>query len=109
MTERQGCVNAMRNYQKDLDHTIETLVKEEQTPRLLLHSCCAPCSSYVLEYLSEYFFITVFYYNPNIFPAKEYEKRVREQEAEIIDKFPKKGYDKLPILSKGGLRKCGGK
>ena len=78
-----------RNYQKELDHTIETLVKEEQTPRLLLHSCCAPCSSYVLEYLSEYFFITVFYYNPNIFPAKEYEKRVREQEA-LIERLPAK-------------------
>ena len=66
-----------RNYQRELDGTIEKLVEAGQAPRLLLHSCCAPCSSYVLEYLSEYFSITVFYYNPNIFPAKEYEKRVK--------------------------------
>ena len=67
-----------RNYQRELDGTIEKLVEAGQTPRLLLHSCCAPCSSYVLEYLSEYFSVTVFYYNPNIFPAEEYEKRVKD-------------------------------
>lgn len=78
-----------RNYQRELNQTIERLVKEGQVPRLLLHSCCAPCSSYVLEYLSEYFSITVFYYNPNIFPAEEYEKRVKEQEA-LIEKLPAK-------------------
>lgn len=78
-----------RNYQKELDKTIEKLVKEGHVPRLLLHSCCAPCSSYVLEYLSEYFSITVFYYNPNIFPAEEYEKRVKEQEA-LIESLPAK-------------------
>ena len=54
------------NYQKELDKTIVSLQKEGRVPKLLLHSCCAPCSSYVLEYLSEYFEITVFYYNPNI-------------------------------------------
>ena len=73
-----------RNYQRELEGTIEKLVEAGQTPRLLLHSCCAPCSSYVLEYLSEYFSVTVFYYNPNISPAKEYEKRVKEQEALIL-------------------------
>ncbi len=73
-----------RNYQRELNQTIEKLVEAGRVPRLLLHSCCAPCSSYVLEYLSEYFSITVFYYNPNIFPAEEYEKRVREQEALIL-------------------------
>ncbi len=78
-----------RNYQKELDRTIEKLAKEGQVPRLLLHSCCAPCSSYVLEYLSEYFSITVFYYNPNIFPAEEYKKRVEEQEA-LIERLPVK-------------------
>ena len=78
-----------RNYQRELEGTIEKLVEAGQTPRLLLHSCCAPCSSYVLEYLSEYFSITVFYYNPNIFPAKEYEKRVKEQEA-LIERMPAK-------------------
>lgn len=73
-----------RNYQRELNQTIEKLVEAGRVPRLLLHSCCAPCSSYVLEYLSQYFSITVFYYNPNIFPAEEYEKRVREQEALIL-------------------------
>ena len=67
------------NYQKQLDDLIENLYKEKQRPELLLHSCCAPCSSYVLEYLSQYFDITVFYYNPNIYPQEEYEKRVEEQ------------------------------
>ena len=67
------------NYQRILDKTIEQLGKEGKVPSLLLHSCCAPCSSYVLEYLSEYFKITVLYYNPNISPREEYEARVREQ------------------------------
>lgn len=65
----------MMNYQKQLDRLLENL---EGTPSLLLHSCCAPCSSYVLEYLSNYFKITIFYYNPNITDKKEYEKRVTE-------------------------------
>ena len=52
--------------------------KEEKVPRLFLHSCCAPCSSYVLEYLSQYFEITVFFYNPNISSVEEYSKRVAE-------------------------------
>ena len=49
-----------KNYQKELDKKIELIVSEKKVPRLFLHSCCAPCSSYVLEYLSEYFEITVF-------------------------------------------------
>ena len=68
-----------RNYQRELDQIIERQEKEGIVPSLLLHSCCAPCSSYVLEYLSQYFNITVYYYNPNIFPAEEYRKRVKEQ------------------------------
>lgn len=67
-----------RNYQKELDRLLEGIEKEGRTPRLFLHSCCAPCSSYVLKYLSRYFEITVFFYNPNISPAEEYEKRVEE-------------------------------
>ena len=67
-----------RNYQKELEQYIERFQAENTVPRLFLHSCCAPCSSYVLEYLSKYFEITVFYYNPNIFPREEYEKRVEE-------------------------------
>ena len=64
------------NYQKELDKIIENNTGTK--PRLLLHSCCAPCSSYVLEYLSGYFDITVFYFNPNISPKEEYIKRVDE-------------------------------
>lgn len=64
------------NYQKELDRIIEK--NGDTKPRLLLHSCCAPCSSYVLEYLSAYFDITVFYFNPNISPESEYVKRVNE-------------------------------
>jgi len=63
--------------------------EQNRIPTLLLHSCCAPCSSYVLEYLSEYFFITVYYYNPNIYPDEEYRKRVAEQQ-EFIRRFPMK-------------------
>ena len=73
------------NYQKELDRLIGELEGRRQVPKLLLHSCCAPCSSYVLEYLSQYFEITVFYYNPNIFPDEEYEKRVEEQKRLIAD------------------------
>ena len=75
------------NYQKELDKILLELQKEGKVPRLLLHSCCAPCSSYVLEYLSDYFEITVFYYNPNIYPESEYSKRVIEQQ-NLIRKMP---------------------
>ena len=75
-----------QNYQKILDHTIEELKTSGKVSTLLLHSCCAPCSSYVLEYLSEYFAITVFYYNPNIYPDEEYVKRVQEQQ-DFIRRF----------------------
>ncbi len=69
----------IRNYQKELDKLIDGLVKQDKVPTLFLHSCCAPCSSYVLEYLRQYFKITVFYYNPNISAEPEYVKRVEEQ------------------------------
>lgn len=64
------------NYQRKLDALINSL---DYTPKLLLHSCCAPCSSYCLEYLAEYFSITVLYYNPNISPEEEFFKRAEEQ------------------------------
>ena len=70
--------NIKINYQKELDKLIDN-IEENTVPKLLLHSCCGPCSSYVLEYLSEYFEITVFYYNPNIYPSEEYWYRVDEQ------------------------------
>ena len=73
------------NYQKKLDEILNEIVKNEYVPSLLLHSCCAPCSSYVLEYLSDYFSITVFYYNPNIYPEKEYIKRVQEEKRFISE------------------------
>lgn len=66
------------NYQKVLDQTLAQLQEEGRVPRLLIHSCCAPCSSYVLEYLSRYFDITDYFYNPNIYPAEEHEHRIRE-------------------------------
>jgi len=67
------------NYQKILEKELEIITKNNQTPNILLHSCCAPCSSYVIEYLSTYFNITILYYNPNISPQEEYEKRKQEQ------------------------------
>ena len=78
-----------RNYQKELDGLIAKLQEEASVPKLFLHSCCAPCSSYVLEYLSEYFEITVFYYNPNIYPPEEYHERAAEQKR-FIEQFPAK-------------------
>lgn len=67
-----------RNYQKELEKTLTQIQKSGEVPQLFLHCCCAPCSSYVLEYLSDYFHITVFYYNPNITDREEYSKRVDE-------------------------------
>lgn len=67
------------NYQKEMEQIILKNEKENKVPTLLLHSCCGPCSSYVLEYLSDYFKITVFYYNPNIYPEDEYDDRINQQ------------------------------
>ena len=67
-----------RNYVKELERLIQKLQQEGKVPRLLLHACCAPCSSAVLEYLSQYFAITLLYYNPNIAPLEEYQKREAE-------------------------------
>lgn len=77
------------NYQLELDNLIDTFIKEGRVPSLLLHSCCGPCSSYCIEYLSMYFNITVFYYNPNIYPDDEYYHRVKEQQR-FINEFPVK-------------------
>ena len=67
------------NYQKELDRVIEKITGEGKVPKLLLHVCCAPCSSYCLEYLSKYFDITVYFYNPNISIADEYNYRLSEE------------------------------
>ncbi|MBQ2317749.1 MAG: epoxyqueuosine reductase QueH [Lachnospiraceae bacterium] len=77
------------NYQRELDQLIEEIEAEGKVPTLLLHSCCAPCSSYCIEYLSQFFAITVFYYNPNIYPDEEYFHRVKEQQR-FISEFPTK-------------------
>ncbi len=78
-----------KNYQKELDKKIQSF--GDKAPSLFLHSCCAPCSSYVIEYLSNYFQITVFYYNPNIAPDEEYYFRSSEQKrliSEMKTKYP---------------------
>lgn len=75
-----------------LQSVLQTQISGTSSKKLLLHSCCAPCSSYVIEYLSQYFEITVFYYNPNIYPDEEYYMRVKEQQR-FISEFP----TKLPV------------
>ena len=79
------------NYQLILDKTLEKIKTADKKPTLLIHSCCAPCSSYVLEYLSKFFDITVFYYNPNISPAEEFKKRAKEQCRLIEEMLPDSG------------------
>ena len=73
------------NYSKELEKIITKNERESTAPSLLLHSCCAPCSSYCLEYLAKHFNITVFYYNPNISPKSEFEKRARDQQRLIAE------------------------
>lgn len=80
-----------QNWQRKLDKTIEGL---EGRKSLLLHACCAPCSSYVLEYLTEFFDISLLYYNPNIFPESEYLKRV-EQVKKLLSEMPLKSSVRL--------------
>ena len=79
------------NYQLETDQCIGSLGEGEK-PTLLLQSCCGPCSSYVLEYLTKYFDVTVLYYNPNIQPEAEYEKRLRYQ-LEVLGHIPAKLLD----------------
>ncbi len=76
------------NYQLELDKTLAEITKTGKRPSLLLHSCCAPCSSYVLEYLTDFFDITDFYYNPNISPETEYRHRVDEMKRLINEMCP---------------------
>lgn len=83
--------NTKINYQKILDQILKEITLKEtfvqNKPKLLLHACCAPCSSYVIEYLSTYFDITIYYFNPNIYPQKEYERRLNELE-NFLQIFP---------------------
>ena len=82
------------NYQRLLDRILEK--EENHGKTLFLHCCCAPCSSYVLEYLGNYFKITVFYYNPNITESEEYKKRVLEQKR-LVEAYNQEKKTKYPI------------
>lgn len=75
------------NYQLKMEEIIKKNCSTDRVPKLLLHSCCAPCSSYCLETLAKYFSITVYYDNPNIYPEEEYWMRVKEQQR-FIREFP---------------------
>lgn len=108
------------NYQLLCDEQIKTFTADGEVPSLLLQSCCGPCSTYVLEYLSQFFEVTVLFYNPNIYPQNEYEKRLDAQKTVISSletKYPVKliceQYDHLDFLTaseglesecEGGLR-----
>lgn len=82
------------NYSQILEETIDEIKKNGSKPSLLLHSCCAPCSSYVLEYLSSHFNITLFYYNPNISPENEFAFRLEE-----LRRFVKEAGYSAPVES----------
>lgn len=91
-------------YQKNLDSLLVELEKGANNggqtparPSLLLHACCGPCSSYVLEYLSKYFDITVFYYNPNIYPPEEYFRRLEELK-NLYTRFPPAVENKIKVI-----------
>lgn len=77
------------NYYLEFEKILESIKKDNKTPKLLLHACCGPCSSYCLELLSNYFDITILYYNPNIYPDIEYHRRLNELK-EFLKKFPHK-------------------
>ena len=76
-----------RNYSKEQDVILRKIEESGERPTLLLHSCCAPCSSYVLEHLARYFSISILYYNPNLEPESEYDKRKAELRR-LIDSMP---------------------
>ncbi|MDE7281225.1 MAG: epoxyqueuosine reductase QueH, partial [Ruminiclostridium sp.] len=84
----------MSTNQKHLDEIIDSIIEKNGRKTLLLHGCCAPCSSYVLEYLSGYFEISLLFYNPNIFPSEEYQKRLGEVKR-LIDEMPLKSEVKI--------------
>lgn len=70
-----------------LKQKLEHIASLPKKPKLLLHSCCGPCSSYVLTFLEPYFDLTVYYYNPNIYPSDEFEKRLENQQ-KLLDALP---------------------
>lgn len=83
------------NYYKMMMEEIDKIKKEDKIPNLLLHTCCAPCSSHVIDTLTKYFNITVLYYNPNIEPLEEYNKR-KEEQVRFIQEY--KAKNKLKIM-----------
>ncbi|MBR5692553.1 MAG: epoxyqueuosine reductase QueH [Fibrobacter sp.] len=83
---------AYHNYQRDLSYIIRWNQRKGIVPTLLMHACCGPCSTYCIEYLSQFFKITIFYYNPNIAPADEYAHRVAE-----IKRFVSEFKTKYPV------------
>lgn len=88
---REMAAEVKKNYQRAMEEEIERIEREQtqggSVPTLLLHSCCGPCSTSVLEQLAEHFLVTVLYYNPNIFPEEEYRHRVQEQKR-FTESFP---------------------
>lgn len=84
------------NYQKELDKIISK-ISTDKKPSLLLHACCGPCSSYVIEYLSNFFDITIYYYNPNIYPSAEYERRLNELK-DFLPRFPQAVENKVKLV-----------
>ncbi|MDE7124649.1 MAG: epoxyqueuosine reductase QueH, partial [Eubacterium sp.] len=76
------------NYSIQTEKIIENNKREQIMPSLLLHACCAPCSSACLEYLNKHFKITVFYYNPNISPKEEFDKRLKEEKRLVSEMLP---------------------
>ena len=84
-----------RNYQQELDHII--LENGAEKPRLLLHSCCGPCSSAVLEYLTQFFAVTLLWFNPNIYPEAEFKKRF-ETQLQVLESMGLKG--RVQVLEK---------
>ena len=89
-------MNPKPNYQRILDELLQKLPQDGTKKRLLLHACCAPCSSYVLEYLSRYFDITLYFYNPNISPEEEHRFRVSEL-SRLITEMPLSGTVHLEV------------
>lgn len=81
------------NFQRLLDEEIELIKDKGVKPKLLLHACCGPCSSYVVEYLSNYFDITIYYYNPNTYPEYEFNRRLDE-----LNKFINSFNDKIKVV-----------
>lgn len=86
------------NYQRQLEEVLKRMKEEGKRKRLLLHACCAPCSSYCLEYLREAFALTVFFYNPNLTEQEEYRRRVEEEKRLIALMNGQEGSSQIEIL-----------